>query len=657
MTSAFSSVFRSALFALILVFALAKADAQSVNTEDMRLENGLEVWHLRSDGYERVGLTVQWDFRPPLQLERAGVGEAWSLCLSAAWAADTVGKGYGLEWSVTPSGFIAEGNADTQEEWGVMLLNKLIGSDAASGWESAQMEWLNRWDDDCLEPARIVERARAWSVFSARHPMGELAQSSTIETITRSDVQAFKAAHWHPNNARMVWATPLEENVLPETWMNVLRDWPQREAQKAALSLPIRPRQMAATVVPIEREPVRWALSHSVRLKPDHPDALATVLLVEHIQRTMDASLHLDISPIASEFYAQWNGAEQTATPLFTLRDAMAEATRSAPEDSTLRSMRAASLADWNGRLATPVSAMQFAAASPMIFQAAASGTLKAQLDEITPQDIQRVAINYLRPNHMHVIAVGDASEAETGLQGVVDEENITYCDPYVRPLSRFAPPPEGMTAEDVIHGHYDACGGTDQFQALRSCQQRGTMKAEGGMVMQVEVEELYGVGHRTSIEVEGQVMMEQLVRPGEGISIQMGKKRPMPNDEFHRFEPGLFAAPMLAWEERGLSARLVGTRAVSGKEEWVVECQRDSEVVELLFFDAETKLLVRRSEERSGPTGPVRMVTTFQDYREFEGLSYATVVTRKSNNQNLVFTIEYLLPNARVDKKQFEWE
>lgn len=656
MTSALSGVFRASLAALLFAAAFSNAFAQSLSAEEMRMENGLEVVRLQSDGFERAGLSMQWDFRPALQLERAGVGEALSRCLSAAWAADTLGKGYGLEWSVTETGFIAEGNADSQEEWGLMLLNDLIDGDADAEWERVQREWLNQWDVQYLDPDRIVERARTWSVFSARHPLGELTQACTIETISRSDVQAFEAAYWHPNNARLAWATSREAAGLPESWTNTLLAWPSREVQKAAIPLPSRPRNMVATVVPVEGESVHWALAHGVRLKPDHPDALATSLLVQHIRRTTGEDLRLDLRSIASELHVQWDNTA-AATPLTTVRDAMAQATREAPDDSTLYHMRAASLKGWSSQLTTPALALEFAASSPVIFQAAAKGTLEAELNEITPQDIQRVAINYLRPNNMHVIAVGDAAEAQAHLQAMVNEEDIVYCDAYVRPVSRFGPPPAGLTAEDVIRGHYDACGGTEQFLALRSCQQTGTMKAGGGMVMHVDAEELYGVGHRTSISVEGQVMMEQLVRPGEGISYQMGKRRPMPSDEFHRFEPGLFPAPLLAWKERGLSVELVGTRAIGGKEEWVVECKRDGAIAELLFFDSASKRLVRRTEERNGPTGPVRVVTTFENYREFEGLSHATVITRESNNQSMVFTIESLLPNARVDKKQFEWE
>ena len=657
MISALPDVFRAPLAALLFTAAFANADAQSLSVEEIRLENGLEVMHLQSDAFERAGLSVQWEFRPALQLERAGVGEAWSRCLSAAWAADTVGKGYGLEWTISETGFIAEGNAETQEDWGLMLLSELVRGDASAGWEWVQRDWLNQWDAYCLAPDRIVERARAWSVFSARHPLGELALASTVETISRSDVQAFEADYWHPNNAQLAWATSLKTDGLPENWKTVLLDWPSREVQKSAIPMPTRPRQMTATLVPIEGEPVLWALAHSVRLKPDHPDALATVLLVQHIRGTTGADLQLDLSPISSELHVQWSGTSDATTPLSTVRDAMAQATREVPDDSTLQSMRAESLAAWNGLLDAPASALPFAAASPAIFQAAVSGTLEADLDNISPQDIQRVAINYLRPNHMHISAVGDPAEAQAQLQAIVDEEDFVFCDPYVRPLSQFGPPPPGVTAEDVFHGHYNACGGTKQFQVLRSCHQTGTMKAGGGMVMQVEVEELYGVGHRTSIAVEGQVMMEQLVRPGEGISFQMGKKRPMPSDEFHRFEPGLFPAPLLAWKERGLSVELIGTRSVDGNEEWVVECEREGAVVERLFFDSASKHLVRRTEDRNGPTGPVRVVTTFENYKEFEGLLQATVVTRESNNQTMVFTIESLSPNARVDKKQFEWE
>ena len=48
-------------------------------------------------------------------------------------------------------------------------------------------------------------------------------------------------------------------------------------------------------------------------------------------------------------------------------------------------------------------------------------------------------------------------------------------------------------------------------------------------MIMNVESEEIYGLGHRTSISIDGEVMMEQFVRPGGGISMKLGKPNPCP--------------------------------------------------------------------------------------------------------------------------------
>ena len=104
-------------------------------------------------------------------------------------------------------------------------------------------------------------------------------------------------------------------------------------------------------------------------------------------------------------------------------------------------------------------------------------------------------------------------------------------------------------------------------------------------MVMDVIAEEVYGVGHRTSISIDGQTMMEQFVQPGKGRSIQMGRPRPMPEAEYRRYEPGLHAAGLLALEERNLTAEIIGTYQRVDGQEWVVELHRDGALEQRLFL------------------------------------------------------------------------
>lgn len=176
-------------------------------------------------------------------------------------------------------------------------------------------------------------------------------------------------------------------------------------------------------------------------------------------------------------------------------------------------------------------------------------------------------------------------------------------------------------------------------------------------MVMELIAEEVYGVGHRTSISIDGQTMMEQLVQPGKGRSIQMGQPRPMPQAEYRRYEPGLYAADLLALDERNLTAEIIGTYQRPDGQELVVELQRNGALEQRLFFDANTHFLKRSEEHRTGPTGPVQVFVEYRDYREFEGIQYATQIVRQTNNQRMVTSIDDVQPNARVDKSQFEWE
>ena len=113
----------------------------------------------------------------------------------------------------------------------------------------------------------------------------------------------------------------------------------------------------------------------------------------------------------------------------------------------------------------------------------------------------------------------------------------------------------------------------------------------------------------------------------------------------------------MLALDERDLKAGLIGTYQRADGTEWVVELNRDGTRVQRLFFDARTHLLLRSEEHRTGPTGPVQVFVAYDEYQEFDGLQYATKITRLSNNQRMVLTLDSVEPNARVDKSQFEWE
>lgn len=648
---------RTVIFFGWMATSAAGGLSQEVSVDEQTLANGLRMVHLESDAFEGAALAMQWTFKPGLELDKTGTREAWAQCLDAQWKADTVGTGWDLTWQITPFGFLAHGNAEDWADWSTALLQGIFEGTPASQWESVRTQWISDWDTIEHEPNRLRQRATAHAIFSSRHIYGEATTTESLQAISAEDIASFRKAYWLPSNCTLAIAAP-PNTPRPALMTEVLTNWEKREVQKAALPVPSRPRQLSAAIVLNESEPLFGSAAFSIRLKPTHPDALATRLLVRHLESTTNANLLLHLDPLASSLVSNWNGGTKDfKTNVEELRQAMRDASREALTDSVLNALRSAAETDYTHAMARPDGALGLLMTEPSVFAAAAKGDLHNVLGAIRANDVQRVGINYLRPDQMHVILVGPAEDAASLMSDWIDSESVAFFDQNLQPLSAYGPAPAGMTASEVFAAHYEAIGGVAALEGLKSCRQMGTMSAGGGMVMDVESESSYGVGHRTTISVEGQIMMEQLVRPNEGISKQMGKRRAMTEAEYQRYEEGMYAMPLLAAELRGLEVELVGSSNASGSTQYVIETYRQGDLVASYFFDSESHLLVRRVEVRKGPTGPVTIKTSYEDYRAFEGFSFPTRIVQRSNNQNMEFSIETVQPGARVDKKQFEWE
>lgn len=631
--------------------------AQLLSSEEKTLANGLRMVHVESTAFEEVALAMHWQFKPGLELAKTGTREAWAMCLDAQWRSDTLGTGWDITWEVTPFGFLAQGNAAGWQDWSAMLLEGILNTQPESQWERMRSSWVENWATSEHQPHRMLERAAAHALFTSRHVYGEVTSLESLGAIAAEDIAGFKNAYWWPNNCTFALATP-SAAAWPDSAENILSGWTEREVQKAAIPLPTHPRQLAAAVIVEESLPLHASAGVTLRLKPDHPDALATRMLIRHLEETSGAAMDLHLDPLGSRLLVHWPEANVNfKNECEALFDHMRKASRTAIADSTVRALRAATKEDYEQALTLPARTLELLTTEPVVFSSAVTGQLASAISSVQVNDLQRVAINYLRPDQMHIILAGSAAETEALLGNWIDPDAIDRYDHNIQPISAFGPAPDGMSALDVLQAHYEACGGVEAFERLRSCRKTGSMSAGGGLVMDVESVSLFGVGHRTSISVEDQVMMEQLVRPRGGISMQMGKRRAMTDAEYQRYEEGMYAMPLLAADLRGLDVKLAGTTSRSGSAQYVIETYRDERLLARYFFDAASHLLVQRSEERTGPTGPVLIKTRYANYRAFEGLYFPTEIVQRSNNQDMVFSIESVLPGARVDKKQFEWE
>lgn len=624
------------------------------------LENGMQTWTLSSDAYAHSTAVFSWDYKRALGLEKAGLHEAMARCISAAIAQDTVGTGWSMEWDIQDRKAVVNGPSKSQHLWGSRFIGSMISPDFEALWPPIQADWLESWSTVMAEPEVAQSRVSRFTVFGAQHPFGEIPTAESVSNISWEDIQAFHSTYWRPNNATLVLASPsssLEpDGAFPGAWREALSPWIPRIVEASSIINPSRPRDIQAAIIDRNTDSLRVTVSHIIRMKPDHPDALGLALLDANLEWD-ESGCQLVTDEIMGTCACQWmDTAEEIEAHVQRLLDQMRDATAESIAESKMDTLRKTLLESVSRKLQQAATAAEiWTEHASMRVRSAAE--LESALEGITNRDIRRIAINYLRPNNLQIVVQGNRDASINALTSFLERADFRFFDSLAHPMSNYAPAPPGVTAQDIVDSFYEASGGISTFETLKGLMQRGTMTAGGSMVMNYESLDAYGIGHRTTFSLEDQVMMEYRIREHDGISFQMGKQRDMTEAEFLRYQHHLIADYLRHVTDWGYELELAGSSVLDGQESLVIEMSRKGTLVHSFFFDANSRLLVQSKEVRNGPTGPVELTTTYGDYQWFEGIKLPRQIDQLSNNQKMNIRVEEVKLNPRVDKAIFAWE
>ncbi len=319
-------------------------------------------------------------------------------------------------------------------------------------------------------------------------------------------------------------------------------------------------------------------------------------------------------------------------------------------------------------------------------------GTFRERVQAVRPDDIQRVARQYVRPDRLSIVLVGNASAFVPQLQrvGFSDVEVIPIdqldlmaptlkregqrvnAEPFgtFDPFGSFRSPRTAYTQQQVNSGAdpqgllkrvIDAKGGLDALKRIRTVvadEERTIITPNGRTPLPTKTYVIYPDKFRVDSVLSGQQIVHTYnagaawVKDLGGVSAAPVAMR---NDFAATARRDTYPMLIAAAEGR-LMLRILPEEGKDGEVVKVLEVSGADFAAVRLYVDGHSRI-VRQSYTASGPDGlPLKIEEVFSDYRAVDSLSVPFKASVLSNGRLIIErAITSVSFNTRIDEKLFD--
>jgi len=270
------------------------------------------------------------------------------------------------------------------------------------------------------------------------HPYGlpETGTPETVSSITRDDLVAFHQKYFAPNNAIFAIVGDVTADEAFTTAKKVFTDWEKRELPTQKFVDPPDPTRRVIVVNKPDAVQTEVRVGH-IGIPRKHPDYMAVNLAIRILggegsnrlhqilrtQRglTYGAQANMDTLKETGDFEAETNTrSEATGEVLRLIVDEFWRIQRERVSEYELADAKAYLTGSFPLTIETPQSiAMQVVNVLFYGLPLEQLQTFRERVNAVSVDDIQRVAREFLRPDRLSVVLVGNASAFASQLKGV----------------------------------------------------------------------------------------------------------------------------------------------------------------------------------------------------------------------------------------------
>lgn len=506
----------------------------------------------------------------------------------------------------------------------------------------------------------VASRVNNVLAYGKNHPNGEFITEQTLNNISLADVKQQYANFFSPNNAYLIIMGDIKFDEAKKLVEKNFGVWKKGNSPKIEYT---DPRDVQYTQINFVDMPnavqSEISLVNMNKLRMTDKDYFAVILANQILGGDFNSYLNMNLREEHGWTYGARSGIGATRyistfRATSSVRNSVTDSAvveflkeikrirTEKVEETTLANVKAGYIGNFVMEIEKPQTVARFAL-NTILHKLPADfyQSFIANINAVTPEDIQRVANKYFSYDNSRIIIVGKGSEVIEPLEelGIPMFYFDQYGNPTDKPQAKEVD--ASITPQVVLEAYFKAIGGKDAVTKVKTISQVGQASIPGAPAPVVITIKKADGKLLQDISMEGMgTLQKQVISNGKGYSSGQGQKQDFTAEELEdsKFEATPFAEVLLLQDSE---VAVTAIETVDGKDAYVLKSGKSS-----YYYDIETGLKVAEGKEVEMMGQKTTMMTYFKDYRDVKGVKIAHNMI-----QNIGFDLDVKFENVKVNE------
>jgi len=645
--------------------------------ERFTLNNGLTVLIVENNKLPRAAVSLSLDNSPIAEGELAGVSAMTAALLgkgSATIDKDSFNEEVDFMGATINFGSQSASASSLSRYFGRVLE---LMADAALHPNFTQEEFdkekdilldgIKSGEKSVTTAARRVENLLA---YGKDHPYGEYVSKESVERVKLADVDAFYKRYFLPNNAYLVIVGDVDAGDLKKQVKKLFGKW-----KKKNLSTDPIPdvTNVSTTQIDFVNMPnavqTEVTVQNTVSLRKKDADYFPLLIANGILGGGGEARLFLNLREDKGYTYGSYSSMGNNKYTASRFR--ASASVRNAVVDSAVVELlyeidrmkkEVVSDEELNRAKAKYVGSFVRAVEQPSTVAAYALEieteglpddfftTYLESVNNVTKEDIQRVAQKYFLVDQARVVVTGKASEVLDNLEKVQFNESdisVSYYDKYGNVIDRPASfeLPDGVSAQSILADYIDAIGGQDAINAIRSLEVSYNANFMGNELEAISINT--AEEQKQIVKMGGNVLATVIVNASGAKVEQMGNSMDLPPEMAADMQAVIGIIPELKMMENE-SITVSGVEEIDGQSAYALEMKGQSTTT-TTYYAVESGLKLKQTTvtEMMGQTQT--QDSNYNDYKRVGSLLIPSSTSVPLGPQSVDATLGYVKINGEA--------